>query len=87
LKESGHLYACNQVRFRLMKTKTYGKYVWWSERAIKASWEEGASGVAYDQLPDAVLYLDGVARLCILRSSTVFVESGSIACSWMPARG
>jgi hypothetical protein len=65
LKESGHIYACNQVRFKLMKTKTYGKYVWWSERAIKASWEEGAPGVAYDQLPDAVLYLDGVAQLCV----------------------
>ena len=65
LKESSHIYACNQVRCKLMKTKTYGKYVWWSERAIKASWEEGAPGVAYDQLPDAVLYLDGVARLCV----------------------
>ncbi len=65
LKESGHIFACNQVRFKLMKTKTYGKYVWWSERAIKANWEEGAPGVAYDQLPDAVLYLDGVARLCV----------------------
>ncbi len=65
LKESGHIYACNQVRSKLMKTKTYGKYVWWSERAIKASWEEGALGVAYDQLPDAVLYLDGVARLAV----------------------
>jgi hypothetical protein len=65
LKESGHIFACNQVRCKLMKTKTYGKYVWWSERAIKASWEEGALGVAYDQLPDAVLYLDGVARLAV----------------------
>lgn len=65
LKESGHIFACNQVRCKLMKTKTYGKYVWWSERAIKASWEEGAPGVAYDQLPDAVLYLDGVARLAV----------------------
>jgi hypothetical protein len=65
LKESGHFFACNQVRFKLMKTKTYGKYVWWSERAIKANWEEGAPGVAYDQLPDAVLYLDGVAQLCV----------------------
>jgi hypothetical protein len=65
LKESGHIFACNQVRFKLMKTKTYGKYVWWSERAIKANWEEGAPGVAYDQLPDAVLYLDGVAQVCV----------------------
>jgi hypothetical protein len=65
LKESGHIFACNQVRFKLMKTKTYAKYVRWSERAIKASWEEGMSGVAYEQLPDAVLYLDGVAQLCV----------------------
>ena len=65
LKESGHIYACNQVRSKLMKTKTYSKHVWWSERAIKASWGEGAPGVAYDQLPDAVLYLDGVAQVCV----------------------
>jgi len=65
LKESGHLYACNQVRFKLMKTKTYGKYVWWGERAIKANWEEGESGVGYDQLPDAELYLDGVKHICV----------------------
>src|SRR5260370_23847046 len=56
LKVSGHIYACNQVRFKLMKTKTYGKYVWWSERAIKASWEERASSVAYHQLPDTGVY-------------------------------
>jgi len=65
LKESGHIYVCNQVRCKLMRTKTYGKYVWWSERAIKANWEEGAPGIAYDQLPDAVLYLDGVAQVCV----------------------
>ncbi len=65
LKESGHIFACTQVRFKLMRTKTYGKYVWWSERAIKANWEEGRSGLAYDQLPDAELYLDGVAQICV----------------------
>ena len=65
LKGSGHIFACTQVRFKLMRTKTYGKYVWWSERAIKANWEEGRSGLAYDQLPDAELYLDGVAQICV----------------------
>ena len=65
LKEDGHIFACNEVRFKLMRTKTYGHYVWWSERSIKANWEEGRSGIAYDQLPDAELYLDGVARICV----------------------
>ena len=65
LKEDGHLFACNEVRFKLMRTKTYGKYVWWSERAIKANWEEGAAGLDYDQLPDAELYLNGVRQVCV----------------------
>jgi hypothetical protein len=63
LKESGHIFACNQVRFKLMKTKTYGNYVWWAERAIKANWQEGQAGVEYDQLPDAELYLDGIRQI------------------------
>jgi hypothetical protein len=65
LKEDGHLFACNEARFKLMKTKTYGNYVWWSERAIKANWQEGVAGLDYDQLPDAELYLHGVARICV----------------------
>ncbi len=65
LKEDRHIYACNEVRFKLARTKTYRKYVWWSERAIKANWQEGVSGVPYDQLPDAELYLDGVAQICV----------------------
>jgi hypothetical protein len=65
LKEEGHIFACNEVRFKLMRTKTYGKYVWWSERAIKANWEEGAAGLDYDQLPDAELYLVGVLQICV----------------------
>lgn len=65
LKEDGHLFACNEARFKLMKTKTYGKYVWWSERAIKANWQEGVAGLDYDQLPDAELYLGGVAQICV----------------------
>ena len=65
LKEDGHLFACNEARFKLMKTKTYGKYVWWSERAIKANWQEGVAGLDYDQLPDAELYLNGVAQICV----------------------
>jgi hypothetical protein len=65
LKEEGHIFACNEVRFKLMRTKTYGKYVWWSERAIKANWQEGTAGLDYDQLPDAELYLNGVAQICV----------------------
>jgi hypothetical protein len=65
LKEDGHLFACNEARFKLMKTKTYGKYVWWSERAIKANWQEGIAGLDYEQLPDAELYLAGVAQVCV----------------------
>src|SRR6266567_7258234 len=65
LKEDGHLFACNEARFKLMKTKTSGKYVWWSERAIKANWQEGVAGLDYDQLPDAELYLNGVAQICV----------------------
>ncbi|MBA2681811.1 MAG: hypothetical protein H0U76_25875 [Ktedonobacteraceae bacterium] len=48
-----------------MRTKTYRTYAWWGERAIKANWEEGMLGISYDQLPDAELYLDGVAQICV----------------------
>ncbi len=65
LLEDRHIYTVNQVRLKLMKTKTYSSYVWWSERAILANREEGASGVAYDHTPDAVLYLDGVKQIAV----------------------
>jgi len=65
LLEDRHIYAANQVRLKLLKTKTYSPYVWWSERAILANREEGASGVAYDHTPDAVLYLDGVKQIAV----------------------
>lgn len=65
LKEEGHLFACNEARFKLMRTKTYGNSVWWSERAIKANWEEGQAGLDYEQLPDAELYLNGVRQFCV----------------------